>query len=56
MKENDIIPQQFVMFTEGYPWNSWGDPDYCDTLFVIHGMSDHNFKAPFGVTAHYDDK
>ena len=56
MKENDIIPQQFVMFTDGYPWNSWGDPDYCDTLFVIHGMSDHNFKAPFGVTAHYDDK
>lgn len=56
MKENDITPNQFVMFTDGYPWNSWGDPDYCDTLFVIHGMSDHHFKAPFGVTAHYDDK
>lgn len=56
MKENDIVPNQFVMFTDGYPWNSWGDPDYCDTLFVIHGMGDHHFKAPFGVTAHYDDK
>ena len=25
------------MFTDGYPWSSWGNPDYCDTLFVIHG-------------------
>jgi len=56
MKEEGIEPNQFVMFTDGYPWNSWGDEDYCDTLFVIHGMGDSNFKAPFGVTAHYDDK
>ena len=37
MKENDIRPERFVMFTDGYPWDSWGDADYCDTVFVIHG-------------------
>lgn len=51
MKENDIQPKLFIMFTDGWPWDSWGDPDYCDTLFVIHGGRD--IEAPFGVTTHY---
>jgi len=51
MKENDIQPKLFIMFTDGWPWDSWGDPDYCDTLFIIHGGRD--IEAPFGVTAHY---
>ena len=25
------------MFTDGYPWDSWGDENYCDTLFIVHG-------------------
>lgn len=54
MKENDIVPKQFIMFTDGYPCGSWGDKDYCDTLFVIHGND--RIEAPFGVTAHYDEK
>jgi len=54
MKENDIQPKKFIMFTDGYPWNSWGDPDYCDTLFIIHDHADKNLEAPFGLTAHYD--
>lgn len=51
MKDNDISPKQFVMFTDGYPFGSWGDPDYCDSLFVVHG--NETIEAPFGVTAHY---
>jgi predicted metal-dependent peptidase len=51
MKDNDINPKQFVMFTDGYPFSSWGDPDYCDSLFVVHG--NETIEAPFGVTAHY---
>jgi len=51
MKENEIEPKLFIMFTDGYPWESWGDPDYCDTLFVIHGSK--TIEAPFGVTAYY---
>jgi predicted metal-dependent peptidase len=55
MKDNDIRPKKFIMFTDGYPWNSWGDPDYCETIFIIHGHPDKNLEAPFGVTAHYED-
>ena len=55
MKEHDIVPKKLIMFTDGYPFGSWGDPDYCDTIFVIHGHHDKNLKAPFGVTTHYED-
>ena len=54
MKNNDITPKKFIMFTDGYPWGSWGDEDYCDTVFIIHSNRDKNLEAPFGVTAHYD--
>ena len=26
MKDNDIQPKKFIMFTDGYAWDSWGDP------------------------------
>lgn len=52
MKEQGIEPKQFIMFTDGYPFGSWGDENYCDSVFVIHG--NENITAPFGITAHYD--
>jgi predicted metal-dependent peptidase len=51
MKDREIQPHQLVMFTDGYPFGSWGDPDYCDTLFVVHGSRE--ITAPFGITANY---
>jgi hypothetical protein len=54
MKLNGIEPKQFVMFTDMYPYGSWGDQNYCDTLFVAHGTK--TIKAPFGTTVYYDDK
>ena len=54
MKENNIVPKKFIMFTDGYAWDSWGDADYCDTVFIIHSHHDKNLEGPFGVTAHYD--
>jgi len=51
MKENDIVPKKFIMFTDGYPWDSWGDQDYCDTIFIIKGGMTDN--APFGQTVVY---
>ena len=54
MKENDIQPKKFIMFTDGYPWESWGDESYCDTLFLINDHHDKNMEAPFGTTVHYD--
>ena len=55
MKENDIQPKKFIMFTDGYPWDSWGDDSYCDTIFIIHSHRDKNLQAPFGITAHYEE-
>jgi predicted metal-dependent peptidase len=56
MKKHDIQPKKFLMFTDGYPFNSWGDADYCDTVFIVHSNHNKNLEAPFGVTAHYDAK
>jgi len=55
MKDNDIIPKKFIMFTDGYAWDSWGDDNYCDTIFVLHSHHDKNVQAPFGITAHYEE-
>ena len=54
MEENDIMPERFVMFTDGLPWDSWGDEHYCDTVFIIHGSED--ITPPFGNHAYYDMK
>ena len=51
MKENDINPKRFIMFTDGYPCGSWGDEDYCESLFIVHGTD--KIISPFGQTAHY---
>lgn len=52
MKDQGIQPKKFIMFTDGEPWRSWGDPDYADTIFIIHGNRDK--IAPFGLTVHYE--
>jgi predicted metal-dependent peptidase len=54
MKEKGICPERFIMMTDGYPCGSWGDPDYCDTLFLIHGDPGRKLVAPFGMTAWYE--
>ena len=53
LKDNDIQPDKLVVFTDGYPCGSWGDPNWCDTVWIIHG--DRNPNPPFGVFALYDD-
>ena len=55
MKEQGITPKKFIMFTDGYPWNSWGDENYCDTLFIVHGSGFGSTPtAPFGITVPYE--
>ena len=51
MKHEGIEPKRFIMFTDGYPCGSWGDENYCETLFVIHG--NESIVSPFGQTAYY---
>jgi predicted metal-dependent peptidase len=52
MKEHDINPKKFIMFTDGYPWGSWGDENYCDTVFIIHG--NNTIVPPWGNYAYYE--
>lgn len=52
MKEENYKPKQLIMFTDLYPWNSWGDPDYCETLFVGHGTT--SIVPPFGQVCYYE--
>ena len=51
MKEEGIEPKKFIMFTDGYPCGSWGDEQYCESLFIIHGND--SIIPPFGSYAYY---
>jgi predicted metal-dependent peptidase len=53
LKDNSIVPKRLIVFTDGYPFGSWGDADYCDTTWIIHGNKDPD--PPFGTYAIYDD-
>ena len=55
MKQEGIEPKKFIMFTDGWPFDSWGDPDYCDTIFLINNTYERNIEAPFGMTVQYED-
>ena len=52
MKEQGIEPKKLIMFTDGYPCGDWGDPDYCDTIFIVKGNTEA--EAPFGQTVIYE--
>jgi predicted metal-dependent peptidase len=51
LKEQDIIPKKLLIFTDMYPYGSWGDENYCDTIFIAHGTT--TIVAPFGQTIYY---
>jgi len=53
LKEAGRVPNRLIVFTDGYPCGSWGDSEYCDTTWIIHG--DPNPNPPFGAYALYDD-
>ena len=53
-KENEIEPKRHVMFTDGYPGGSWGDENYCDTVFIMHGTT--SIVPPFGQFAYYEEE
>ena len=54
MKEQGFVPKKFIMFTDGYPCGSWGDEDYCDTIFIVKGNKEA--ESPFGQTVIYEDE
>lgn len=53
LKQQGEVPKRLIMFTDGFPCGSWGDEDFCDTTFIIHGSTDIN--PPFGTWAYLND-
>jgi predicted metal-dependent peptidase len=53
-KTNEIEPKRHIMFTDGYPNGSWGDEQYCDTVFIMHGTT--TIVPPFGQYAYYEEE
>jgi predicted metal-dependent peptidase len=53
LKDAELEPKRLVVFTDGYPGSTWGDENYCDTVWIIHG--DKNPDPPFGTWALYEE-
>ena len=54
LKDNEIEPKRLVVFTDGYPCGSWGDENYADTVWILHGTT--TIVPPWGQHAYYDEE
>ena len=54
LKANEIEPKRLVVFTDGYPFGSWGDENYADTVWILHGTT--TIEPPWGQHAYYDEE
>jgi predicted metal-dependent peptidase len=52
LKERGEPVNRLIVFTDGMPFGSWGDEDFCDTTWIIHGSKD--IVPPFGTHAYFD--
>ena len=53
LKDEDIQPRRLVVFTDGYPFGSWGDENYCDATWILHGTT--SIVPPWGTYAYYEE-
>lgn len=53
LKTEGIVPDRLVVFTDGCFFGGDGDPNYCDTAWIIKGNPE--FKASHGTWAHFRD-
>lgn len=53
LKDQEIEPHRLVVFTDGYPCGSWGDENYCDTVWILHGTT--SIVPPWGQYAYYQE-
>lgn len=51
LKELDVVPKQLFVLTDGATVD-WGDPDYCDTTFLI--KNPRKIVAPYGVSVEFE--
>ena len=52
LKERGEDTKRLIVFTDGMPFGSWGDEDFCDTTWIIHGSN--TIVPPFGTYAYFD--
>lgn len=56
MKEQDITPKLFIMFTDGESYDGWGEEGYCeDVVWIINNKHNPNIVPPYGTSAYYTD-
>jgi predicted metal-dependent peptidase len=53
LKDQDLQPRRLVVFTDGYPFGSWGDENYTDTVWILHGTKE--IVPPWGQYAYYEE-
>jgi predicted metal-dependent peptidase len=53
MKQENIEPKKFIMFTDGMPFGEWGEEEYCETVWIIKGNP--GCEPPWGIWAHYEE-
>jgi predicted metal-dependent peptidase len=53
LKDEQIEPKRLIVFTDGYPFGSWGDENYADTLWILHGTK--TIVPPWGQYAYYEE-
>lgn len=53
LKEEGIVPDRLVVFTDGYFFGGDGPSDYCDVAWIVKGNPE--FKASHGTWAHFTD-
>lgn len=54
LKDQQIEPKRLIVFTDGYPFGSWGDENYADTLWILHGTK--SIVPPWGQYAYYEEE
>jgi predicted metal-dependent peptidase len=54
LKAEEIEPKRLVVFTDGYPFGSWGDEQYTDTVWILHGTT--SIVPPWGQFAYYEEE
>lgn len=50
-KDNEIVPEQLVFFTDGEVFGDWGDSEYCETLWII--KNHREIEASHGTSVMY---
>ncbi len=59
MRREEIVPDQLIFCTDGYPFGEWGEEGYCETVYLIHGerAKESGVVAPeeMGSTVYYEE-